>query len=157
MSSDHSTFKCYMGDTGLLVSLAFWDKKYQDNDLYRAILLDKMNVNEGMLADDGVSLKRIARPNRAVSTRQCLCRTFPKTSVVRNSPNSNTRPSSHERRKWFRLQENGGKTGTSRMPLSDCVGSPTLRAITGSQQTPSQPPVLRAASVKTRRAASCPA
>jgi hypothetical protein len=78
MSSDHSTFKCYMGDTELLVSLAFWDKKYQDNDLYRAFLLDKMNVNEGMLADDGVSLKRIARPNCAVSTRQCLCRTFPK-------------------------------------------------------------------------------
>lgn len=45
MSADHSTLKCYMGDTGLLVTLAFWDQTYRDNDLYRAILLDKMNVN----------------------------------------------------------------------------------------------------------------
>ena len=28
-----------------LVTLAFWDQTYRDNDLYRAILLDKMNVN----------------------------------------------------------------------------------------------------------------
>ena len=49
MSADHSTLKCYMGDTGLLVTLAFWDQAYHDNDLYRAILLDRMNVNEGCL------------------------------------------------------------------------------------------------------------
>ncbi|MDR1185551.1 MAG: DUF4143 domain-containing protein [Coriobacteriales bacterium] len=55
------SFKCYMGDTGLLVSLAFWDKKYQDNDLYRAILLDKMNINEGMLAENVVA--QILRSN----------------------------------------------------------------------------------------------
>lgn len=55
MSAVHSTLKCYLGDTGLLVSLAFWDKKYQDNDLYEAILLDKMNVNEGMLAENVVA------------------------------------------------------------------------------------------------------
>lgn len=55
MSAIHSTLKCYLGDTGLLVSLAFWDKKYQDNDLYEAILLDKMNVNEGMLAENVVA------------------------------------------------------------------------------------------------------
>ena len=55
MSADHSTLKCYMGDTGLLVTLAFWDQAYRDNDLYRAILLDRMNVNEGMLAENVVA------------------------------------------------------------------------------------------------------
>ena len=55
MSAVHSTLKCYMGDTGLLVSLAFLDRKYQDNDLYQAILFDKMNVNEGMLAENVVA------------------------------------------------------------------------------------------------------
>lgn len=55
MSADHSTLKCYMGDTGLLVTLAFWDQAYHDNDLYRAILLDRMNVNEGMLAENVVA------------------------------------------------------------------------------------------------------
>ena len=55
MSADHSTLKCYMGDTGLLVTLAVWDQAYHDNDLYRAILLDRMNVNEGMLAENVVA------------------------------------------------------------------------------------------------------
>lgn len=55
MSADHSTLKCYMGDTGLLVTLAFWDQACHDNDLYRAILLDRMNVNEGMLAENVVA------------------------------------------------------------------------------------------------------
>lgn len=55
MSADHSTLKCYMGDTGLLVTLAFWDQAYHGNDLYRAILLDRMNVNEGMLAENVVT------------------------------------------------------------------------------------------------------
>ncbi len=55
MSAEHSTLKCYMGDTGLLVSLAFGDKAYQDNDLYQAILLDKMHINEGMLAENVVA------------------------------------------------------------------------------------------------------
>lgn len=55
MSADHSMLKCYMGDTGLLVTLAFWDQAYHDNDLYRAILLDRMNVNEGMLAENVVA------------------------------------------------------------------------------------------------------
>ena len=55
MSADHSTLKCYMGDTGLLVTLACWDQAYPDNDLYRAILLDRMNVNEGMLAENVVA------------------------------------------------------------------------------------------------------
>lgn len=55
MSADHSTLKCYMGDTGLLVTLAFWGQAYHDNDLYRAILLDRMNVDEGMLAENVVA------------------------------------------------------------------------------------------------------
>lgn len=55
MSADHATLKCYMGDTGLLVTLAFWGQAYHDNDLYRAILLDRMNVNEGMLAENVVA------------------------------------------------------------------------------------------------------
>jgi predicted AAA+ superfamily ATPase len=44
-----------MGDTGLLVSLALGDKTHQDNDLYQAILLDKLHINEGMLAENIVA------------------------------------------------------------------------------------------------------
>ena len=55
LSSDHTTQKCYMADTGLLVSHTFMDKKYTDNELYRAILFDKLNINEGMLMENVVA------------------------------------------------------------------------------------------------------
>jgi predicted AAA+ superfamily ATPase len=52
MSSDHTTQKLYMADTGLLVTHAFSDSDYLDNELYRAILLDKLSINEGMLMEN---------------------------------------------------------------------------------------------------------
>lgn len=55
MSAEESTFKCYMGDTGLLVTLAFMDMPYAQNELYRAVLFDKMSINEGMLAENIVA------------------------------------------------------------------------------------------------------
>ena len=55
MSQEHSTRKCYMGDTGLLVTHAFMDDTFMDNDLYRDILLDHLHVNEGMLLENIVA------------------------------------------------------------------------------------------------------
>ena len=55
LSGDHSTQKLYMADTGLLVTHTFRDNDYPDNELYRAILLDKLNINEGMLLENVVS------------------------------------------------------------------------------------------------------
>ncbi len=55
LSADHSTCKCYMADTGLLVTLAFMDKKFADNELYKAVLFDKLNINEGMLMENIVA------------------------------------------------------------------------------------------------------
>jgi predicted AAA+ superfamily ATPase len=52
LSSDHSTQKIYMADTGLLVTHAFRDNDFSGNELYRAILLDKLNINEGMLIEN---------------------------------------------------------------------------------------------------------
>lgn len=52
LSSDTTTQKCYMADTGLLVTHAFKDGKFTDNELYRAILFDKVNVNEGMITEN---------------------------------------------------------------------------------------------------------
>lgn len=48
-------FKCYLMDTGLLVSLAFKNKDYLENELYKAILFDKLHVNEGMLIENIVA------------------------------------------------------------------------------------------------------
>ena len=55
MSSDHTTQKLYMADTGLLVTHCFRDNDYFGNELYRAILLDKLNINEGMLMENVVA------------------------------------------------------------------------------------------------------
>lgn len=49
LNRDLLTNKCYMADTGLLISLAFFNQDYMDNDLYKAILFDKIEINEGML------------------------------------------------------------------------------------------------------------
>ena len=55
LSADNATQKCYMADTGLLVTHTFQDKNYTDNELYRAILFDKLNINEGMLMENIVA------------------------------------------------------------------------------------------------------
>ena len=52
LSKDHTTQKIYLADTGLLVTQVFGDKKFSENELYRAILLGKLNVNEGMLTEN---------------------------------------------------------------------------------------------------------
>lgn len=48
-------FKCYLIDTGLLVSLAFKNRDYLENDLYKAILFDKLHVNEGMIVENAIA------------------------------------------------------------------------------------------------------
>lgn len=55
LSADHSTQKCYMADTGLLVTHTFMDTAYTDNELYKAILFDRLDVNEGMLMENIVA------------------------------------------------------------------------------------------------------
>lgn len=55
LSSDNATQKCYMADTGLLVTHTFKDEKYTDNELYKGILFDRLNINEGMLMENVVA------------------------------------------------------------------------------------------------------
>ncbi len=55
LSSDFSTRKCYMADTGLLVTQVFYDNKYANNHLYKDVLFDKLNINEGMLMENIVA------------------------------------------------------------------------------------------------------
>jgi predicted AAA+ superfamily ATPase len=55
LSADHSTQKCYMADTGLLITQSFLNVPYVENNLYKAILFDKLNVNEGMILENIVA------------------------------------------------------------------------------------------------------
>ena len=55
MSEDYETQKLYSSDTGLLITQAFADRPYTENELYRALMLDRLSVNEGMVAENAVA------------------------------------------------------------------------------------------------------
>lgn len=55
LTANHAAQKCYMGDTGLLVTMAFQDRSFTENALYKAILFDKLGVNEGMIMENVVA------------------------------------------------------------------------------------------------------
>ena len=55
LSADYSTQKCYMADTGLLITHTFMDSPYVENELYKAILFDKLSINEGMIMENVVA------------------------------------------------------------------------------------------------------
>lgn len=55
MKMDSQQLKCYMADTGLLISHAFDEKTIVSDELYRKLLLDKLEVNKGMLVENIVA------------------------------------------------------------------------------------------------------
>ena len=55
LSKDNTTQKCYMGDTGLLITQTFMNSSFAENDLYKAILFDKLEINEGMIMENIVA------------------------------------------------------------------------------------------------------
>ncbi len=55
LSADHATQKCYMADTGLLVTQSFASEVLTAQALYRAILFDKLEINEGMIIENAVA------------------------------------------------------------------------------------------------------
>lgn len=57
---DSDSFKCYMADTGLLISHAFDEKAIQGEELYAKLLLDKLEINSGMLVENIVAQMLVA-------------------------------------------------------------------------------------------------
>jgi len=55
LNEERTTLKCYMGDTGLLISHAFNLKSVMGNELYLKLALGKLEINEGMLVENVVS------------------------------------------------------------------------------------------------------
>lgn len=60
LNEDRTYVKCYMGDTGLLVSLAFSENEISDTALYRELLFGKLSTNEGMLYENIVAQMLVA-------------------------------------------------------------------------------------------------
>ena len=55
LNEDRTYVKCYMGDTGLLVSHAFNEAELSDGELYKQILHDNLAVNEGMIFENAIA------------------------------------------------------------------------------------------------------
>lgn len=55
LNMDRMTMKCYMGDTGLLISHAFDENGIVSEEIYRKLLFDKLEVNTGMIMENLVA------------------------------------------------------------------------------------------------------
>ncbi len=60
LNMERTTLKCYMADTGLLISHAFDEKQIVSEELYRKLLTDKLEVNAGMLIENIVAQMLVA-------------------------------------------------------------------------------------------------
>jgi len=54
-SANHTTFKCYMADTGLLVSHAFDESELAAESIHKRLITGDLSVNEGMLMENVVA------------------------------------------------------------------------------------------------------
>ena len=52
---DTNSLKCYMFDTGLLLSMTFNEKNIVNEEIYKKILFDKLSFNEGMILENIVA------------------------------------------------------------------------------------------------------
>lgn len=55
LNKNESAVKCYMGDTGLLVSLAFSENEIASQQLYKQIMNERLSLNEGMIYENMIS------------------------------------------------------------------------------------------------------
>ena len=55
LSSERTTLKCYMADTGLLLSHAFDEKAIVSQGIYPQLLFEKLEINKGMLVENIVA------------------------------------------------------------------------------------------------------
>lgn len=55
LNEERTTLKCYMADTGLLISHTFNEKTVMGNELYVKLALGKLEVNEGMFVENIVA------------------------------------------------------------------------------------------------------
>ena len=72
LNKDLSRYKIFMADTGLFVTLCFWDKDYTENVIYQQLLSDKLKANLGYVYENAVAQMLAAAGN------QLYYHTFPK-------------------------------------------------------------------------------
>lgn len=64
LSANYDCYKMFVCDTGLFVTLAFWDKDYTENTIYTQLLSDKFAANLGYVYENLVAQMLVASGNR---------------------------------------------------------------------------------------------
>ena len=64
MTDNLDSFKMYVGDTGLFVTLAFADKEVTDNIIYQKLLTDKLSANMGYVYENIIAQMLTASGNK---------------------------------------------------------------------------------------------
>ncbi len=64
LHSNTEQYKMYVGDTGLFVTLAFWDKSITENIIYQRLLSDKLSANLGYVYENIVAQVLTAGGNK---------------------------------------------------------------------------------------------
>ena len=72
LSKDMNRYKLFLADTGLFVTLCFWDKRYTDNVIYDKLLSDKLEANLGYVYENLVAQML------ATAGNELFYHTFPK-------------------------------------------------------------------------------
>lgn len=60
LTKDETSVKCYMGDTGLLISHAFSENEIVSSNLYRSIMNGNVSLNKGMIYENVVAQTLVA-------------------------------------------------------------------------------------------------
>jgi predicted AAA+ superfamily ATPase len=64
LNMDRPTFKCYLADTGLLISHAFDERGLVSEEVYKKLLLGKLELNKGMLIENIVAQMLVSTGHR---------------------------------------------------------------------------------------------
>ena len=64
LSRDTSRYKLFIADTGLFVTMAFWDKDFAENIIYQKLLADKLETNLGYVYENIVAQMLTASGNK---------------------------------------------------------------------------------------------
>ncbi len=64
LTKDRSKFKIFCADTGLFVTLAFWDKDHTESIIYQKLLNDKLSTNLGYVYENMIAQMLVASGNK---------------------------------------------------------------------------------------------
>ena len=64
INEERTYVKCYLGDTGLLLSHAFDENELLEGEVYSQILNDKLSLNEGMLYENAIAQMLVANGHK---------------------------------------------------------------------------------------------